>query len=112
MARVIRSSGGLTIAGQLIGTANYGAPEQINGTAVDGQADQYALACVTYELLTGSVPFKREDPTMVPSVRVHQPASELSRVALHDDLLPLSQFDPAQMLLARPVLREKARPVP
>jgi serine/threonine protein kinase len=65
VARVMRSTGGLTIAGQFIGTPNYGAPEQINGTSVDGRTDQYALACVTYELLTGSVPFKREDPMMV-----------------------------------------------
>ena len=65
VARVMRSTGGLTIAGQFIGTPNYGAPEQINGGTVDGRTDQYALACVTYELLTGSVPFKREDPMMV-----------------------------------------------
>jgi serine/threonine-protein kinase len=65
VARVIRSTGGLTIAGQFIGTPNYGAPEQISGGPVDGRTDQYALACVAYELLTGSVPFKREDPMMV-----------------------------------------------
>ena len=37
------------------------APEQISGQPVDGRADQYALACVAYEVLTGSVPFERED---------------------------------------------------
>jgi len=53
------------------------------------------------------------DPVKPPiPVRVHQPANELSRVALYDDLLPLRELDPAQMLLARPVLREQARPVP
>jgi serine/threonine protein kinase len=71
VARVMRSTGGLTIAGQFIGTPNYGAPEQISGAAVDGRTDQYALACVTYELLTGSVPFKREDPMMVLFAHAH-----------------------------------------
>jgi serine/threonine protein kinase len=73
VARVMRSTGGLTIAGQFIGTPNYGAPEQINGTAVDGRTDQYALACVAYELLTGSVPFKREDPMMVLYAHAYTP---------------------------------------
>jgi serine/threonine protein kinase len=71
VARVMRSTGGLTIAGQFIGTPNYGAPEQISGAAVDGRTDQYALACVTYELLTGSVPFKREDPMAVLFAHAH-----------------------------------------
>ena len=71
VARVMRSTSGLTIAGQFIGTPNYGAPEQISGAAVDGRTDQYALACVTYELLTGSVPFKREDPMMVLFAHAH-----------------------------------------
>jgi serine/threonine protein kinase len=71
VARVMRSTSGLTIAGQFIGTPNYGAPEQISGAALDGRTDQYALACVTYELLTGSVPFKREDPMMVLYAHAH-----------------------------------------
>jgi len=41
---------GLTGTGQMIGTAGYCAPEQIEGRAVDGRADQYALACSAFEL--------------------------------------------------------------
>ncbi len=53
---------GLTRAGQFIGTPDYAAPEQISGRSVDGRADQYALACVAYRLLSGSLPFEREEP--------------------------------------------------
>ena len=60
VARGVLSSGGLTRAGQFLGTPDYAAPEQISGASVDGRADQYALACVAYTLLTGSVLFRRE----------------------------------------------------
>jgi serine/threonine protein kinase len=56
------SRDGLTRAGQFVGTPEYAAPEQISGQSVDGRADQYALACVAYRLLTGSLPFEREEP--------------------------------------------------
>ena len=59
------SAGTLTIAGQFLGTPDYAAPEQINGHPVDGRADQYALGCVAYEVLTGTVPFMREMPLAV-----------------------------------------------
>ena len=48
----------LTESGQFVGTLDYVAPEQIKGTDVDGRADQYALACVFYECLAGSPPFR------------------------------------------------------
>lgn len=51
----------LTGTGQYLGTPHYSAPEQVRGGPVDGRTDQYALACVAYQLLTGRVPFDRDD---------------------------------------------------
>ena len=46
--------------GSLMGTLDYVAPEQIRGDEIDGRADQYALACLVFECLTGSLPFRRD----------------------------------------------------
>src|SRR5439155_19978876 len=51
---------GLTSTGQLLGTVDYVAPEQIRGLPVAGLADQYSLGCVLYECLTGRVPFEKD----------------------------------------------------
>jgi eukaryotic-like serine/threonine-protein kinase len=59
------SSGGLTGPGHFVGTAGYSAPEQIQGRAVDGRTDQYALACVAFQLLTGTLPFGPDQGTAV-----------------------------------------------
>ena len=56
----LMSRSGLTSTGQFLGTIDYVAPEQIRGTVVHGQADQYSLGCVLYECLTGRVPFEKD----------------------------------------------------
>ncbi len=58
---VSQSGPSLTSQGQFLGTLNYVAPEQIEGRPVDGRTDEYALACSTFEMLTGSPPFRREE---------------------------------------------------
>jgi serine/threonine protein kinase len=52
---------GVTEPGVVIGTIDYLAPEQIAGNPVTAQTDIYALGCVVYQALTGSVPFVRDD---------------------------------------------------
>jgi predicted Ser/Thr protein kinase len=47
----------LTGTGAIIGTPHYMSPEQAKGLEVDGRADQYSLAIVGHQLLTGKVPF-------------------------------------------------------
>jgi serine/threonine-protein kinase len=47
----------LTQAGMIFGTPEYMSPEQAQGQTPDHRVDVYALGCVMYHLLTGSVPF-------------------------------------------------------
>jgi serine/threonine-protein kinase len=52
----------LTIEGAMIGTPQYMSPEQVmNSRMVDHRADLWALAVITYEMLTGQVPFRGHD---------------------------------------------------
>jgi len=80
----------MTHAGVMMGTPNYMSPEQVQGHAVDGRADQFSLAVVAYEILTGEKPFvadqlpsllfrivredpvppQRLNPTLAPQVEV------------------------------------------
>jgi serine/threonine protein kinase len=73
------SSVSLTGAGHFLGTPDYSAPEQIQGLAVDGRTDQYALACVAYQLLTGVVPFERDQGMAVLFAHMSEPPPSLGR---------------------------------
>jgi eukaryotic-like serine/threonine-protein kinase len=56
IARITSSTTGLT--GELLqGSAQYVAPEQVEGASVDGRTDLYALGTVLYEMLAGKTPF-------------------------------------------------------
>jgi len=73
-----RSSVSLTGTGQFLGTPEYSSPEQVQGRAVDGRADQYALACVAWELLTGSAPFERDQGLAVLLAHLSEPPPSLA----------------------------------
>ena len=68
---------GLTAAGVFIGSPRYSAPEQFEDQPVDGRADQYALACVAYQLLTGEVPFGQDTFLSVMTAHLSSPPPTL-----------------------------------
>jgi serine/threonine-protein kinase len=78
ISKTVAAPAGLTGTGHYLGTALYSAPEQIRGRAVDGRTDQYALACVAYQLLTGAVPFERDQVPAVLYAHLSEPPPSLS----------------------------------
>jgi tRNA A-37 threonylcarbamoyl transferase component Bud32 len=63
----------LTAPGRFMGTPDYCAPEQIECLPVNGQADQYSLACVALELLTRTPLYKRPE-----AARLNDPVPRVS----------------------------------
>jgi ABC-type branched-subunit amino acid transport system substrate-binding protein/DNA-binding beta-propeller fold protein YncE/tRNA A-37 threonylcarbamoyl transferase component Bud32 len=68
----------------ITGTVGYVAPEQLEGETVAGPADQYALACILFECLTGKGPFDR--PTDLAVVYAHLSDPPPSAAALRTEL--------------------------
>jgi len=68
----------VTRTGMAIGTVAYMAPEQFGGQQVDGRADQYALAIIAFQMLTGSVPFTGTLSEMAAKVAVSPPPQPTS----------------------------------
>jgi YVTN family beta-propeller protein len=74
--------------GELMGTVDYVAPEQIRGDPVDGRADVYALGCLLYESLTDELPFGRASDVATIYAHLEEdpvPASE-RRAELPEDV--------------------------
>jgi serine/threonine-protein kinase len=59
----------MTQAGDMLGTPQYMAPEQIRGEAIDGRTDIYALGCMIYEMITARLPY--EAPTIMAMLSKH-----------------------------------------
>ena len=63
----------LTTAGFTIGTPGYMAPEQVYGHDIDHRADIYAMGVMTFEMMTGQMPFKGATAVEVAIASVSNP---------------------------------------
>jgi serine/threonine-protein kinase len=78
------ADGRATQAGTVTGTVQYLAPEQIRGEPADPRTDLYSLGVVTFELLTGRLPFTGETAMAIAykhlSDRVPAPSSLVAKL--------------------------------
>jgi YVTN family beta-propeller protein len=73
------SLSGVSVAGEIVGTLEYVAPEQITGDPLDERSDVYSLGCVLYECLSGQAPFPRATDVALLWAHVHEEPTPPSR---------------------------------
>src|SRR6266513_1848915 len=88
----------LTQSGSSLGTPRYMAPEQFEKAGVDGRSDQYSLAIVTYECLTGAPPFVGDSYGELVRKHLLEPAP---RITDQRPELPATVADALQKALAK-----------
>jgi serine/threonine protein kinase len=124
---LVHTDGGLTIVGQMLGTPEYIAPEQIaDAQSADIRADIYSLGCTLYFLLTGRPPFrastlwdmleahKSGSAEGLNFVRTEVPTELAALVAKMMAKEPARRFQtPAEVAAAlHPFFKKKTDPVP
>jgi serine/threonine protein kinase len=102
LAKAAASTSRVTRTGEVIGSLDYLAPEQIEGGPVDARTDVYALGCVLFELVTGDVPFPGRESSSKLWAHVNEPPPAASskggaRLAALDPVLRRAMAkDPAE----------------
>ena len=107
----------LTLAGTILGTAAYLAPEQALGERVTAAADLYSLGAVTYELLSGRPPYEFESLAELPVKQREGPPPPIEGVSqeLQDVVRRCLAPDPADRpssaaALAHELAQESSEP--
>jgi serine/threonine protein kinase len=100
----------MTQQGDMLGTPQYMAPEQIRAEAIDGRTDIYALGCLIYEMVTARLP--HEAPTVMALLSKHllehpvPPSQRRPELGLPRELDALIQGAMAKDPAARPTAME------
>jgi serine/threonine-protein kinase len=76
----ITAATNMTDTRTVVGTPNYMSPEQVQGLAIDGRSDQFSLAVIAYEILTGERPFNGEHLSTVVYRIVAEEPTEAPRI--------------------------------
>ena len=98
IARALDESATMTNTWNVVGTAQYLAPEQATGSSADARSDLYALGCVFYELVTGRPPFTGDTPVAIAYQHV---SAELPKPSTLQPNLPESVDDFLSVALAK-----------
>jgi serine/threonine-protein kinase len=101
----------LTVLGTTIGSPYYMAPEQAQGLeTLDARADVFALAAITYECITGTVPFTGNNgPSILLAILTKDPAPVSAKSATAKYPIPKALDDVLEEALAKnPNIRTKS----
>jgi len=77
IAKLSQAQAGNVTGSAIIGTPAYMAPEQAQGTEVDGRADIYALGIILFEMLTGKQPYEADTPMAVAIKHITDPVPHI-----------------------------------
>ena len=107
---------GMTHTGALLGTPAYASPEQIEGNTVDTRSDLWSLGVMTFECLTGLLPFSRPTLPALLNAICREPIVVPSDIADVPDgfdawFLRAVERDPARRFQTALELREGLRPL-